>query len=65
MKYESIAEQVHELVKNPKGILSLEHRAQRGELKTHEVTVIQRVFSEYEVSGDVLTIETLPLGFWG
>lgn len=63
MNYESIAELVHELVKNPKSMLSIENRASE-ELKTKELTLIKRVFSECEVSGDVLAFDTLPLGFW-
>ncbi|OLN25545.1 hypothetical protein [Desulfosporosinus metallidurans] len=57
MSYESIAELVHGLVKNPNSILP-------AELKTNEFTIIQRVFSEYKVCGDIATFGTLPLGFW-
>ncbi|MDR3490790.1 MAG: hypothetical protein P4M12_01955 [Gammaproteobacteria bacterium] len=64
MSYESIAELVHALVKNPKGMLSLEFGLPSVELKTNEFTIIQRVFSECEVSGDAVTLGTLPLGFW-
>ena len=64
MSYESIAEMVHDLVKNPKSMLSRAHRLPSAELKTDEFTIIQRVFSEYEVSGDVVALGTLPLGFW-
>lgn len=60
MSNQSIAELVHDLVKNPKR----EHGILSAELKTNEVTIIQRVFCEYEVSGDVVTLGTLPLGLW-
>jgi len=60
MSYESIAELVHDLVKNPKSMWSLPS----AELKPNELTIIQRVFSECEVSGDAMTLGTLPLGFW-
>lgn len=63
MSNEKIAELVHELVKNPKSLLPLENKA-LGELKTQELTLINRVFCECETSGDILAIDTLPLGFW-
>lgn len=63
MSNEKIAELVHELVKNPKSMLSLKNRA-TGELKTKELSLIKRVFCECETAGDTLAIETLPLGFW-
>ena len=65
MNYESIANMVHDLIKNPKSMLSLEHGLSWGELNKNESAIIQTVFSKYEVSGDVLTPGTLPLGFWG
>ncbi|OLN25882.1 hypothetical protein [Desulfosporosinus metallidurans] len=65
MSYESIAELVHDLVKNPKSMLSQELGLPLAELKTNELNIIQRVFSECEVSGDVATIGLLPLGYWG
>lgn len=65
MSNQTIAELVHNLVKNPKSILSRELGLPSTELKTNEFTIIQRVFSEVEVSGDALTLGTLPLGFWG
>jgi len=64
MSYESIAELVYELVKNPKSMLSRELGLSSAKLKMNEFTIIQRVFSEYEVSGDVVALGTLPLGFW-
>ena len=60
MSYESIAELVHSLVKNPKSMLQLEHR-----LSSPELTIVQSVFSKYEVSGDTLAIDTIPLSYWG
>ncbi|MHB8125913.1 MAG: hypothetical protein ACYDEJ_09795 [Desulfitobacteriaceae bacterium] len=64
MSYESIAKLVHECVKNPKSLLSLEHGLPSTELKTNEFKIIQNVFSKYEVSGDTLTIGIKPLGEW-
>ena len=63
MDYQCIAELVHNLVKNPKNMLSLEHGL-LPELKTNESKIIQSVFSKYGVSGDVVTLGTLPLGLW-
>lgn len=65
MSNQSIAELVHDLVKNPKSMFSREHGIPSEELKTNEVAIIQRVFRQYEVSGDVLTLGYLPLRFWG
>lgn len=65
MNYKNIAELVNDLIKNPKNMLSQEHGVSSTEQKTNEFTIIQRVFSEYRVSGDILTYETLPLGYWG
>ncbi|GAB6156525.1 hypothetical protein JCM17380_52770 [Desulfosporosinus burensis] len=64
MSYDSIAELVNGLVKNPKSLLSLENGLPSTELKTHEFTIIQNVFSKYEVSGDTLTIGIQPLFTW-
>ncbi|TGE35000.1 hypothetical protein E4K67_27610 [Desulfosporosinus fructosivorans] len=65
MSYESIAELVHNLVKDPKSILKLENRLPSGEFDIKELTIVQNVFSKYEVSGDALAIEALPLDLWG
>lgn len=65
MSYESIAELVHDLVKNPKSISSRELGLPSVELKTSELAIIQRVFSKYEVSGSALTIGVIPQGMWG
>lgn len=64
MSYETIAKLVNDLVKNPKSMLSLEQELPSMELKTNELTVIQSVFSKYEVSGDALTIGIQPLITW-
>ncbi|MFZ3132657.1 MAG: hypothetical protein WA125_16550 [Desulfosporosinus sp.] len=64
MSYESIAKLVNDLVKNPESILSLEQGLPSTELKTNEITIIQNVFSKYEVSGDTLTIGIEPLIKW-
>ena len=64
MSNQSIAELVHDLVKNPKSMFSQQLRIPPVELKTNEVTIIQRVFADYEVTGDVVTLGTLPLGLW-
>lgn len=64
MNYERIAELVHKLVKNPKSLLTGELRLPSAELKMNELTTIQSVFSEFEVSGDVLTFRITPLDFW-
>lgn len=65
MSNQSIAELVHDLVKNPKSMFSRENGIPSEELKTNEFSIIQRVFSEYEVSGNVVTLGTLPRGLWG
>lgn len=65
MNYESIAELVHNLVKNPKNMMAREHGFFSAEIKTNELTIIQKVFSNYEVSGDALTIGVIPEGLWG
>jgi len=63
MNYQGIAELVHNLVKNPKNILSLEHGL-LPELNANESKIIQNVFSKYGVSDNVVTLGTLPLGLW-
>ena len=65
MNYEKIAEMVHHLVTNPKSILSQEQGLPQTELMTNEFTIIQKVFSKLEVSGNVLTIGISPQLFWG
>jgi len=65
MSYVSIAELVHDLVKNPKNMLSTELPQPSSDLNTNELTIIQRVFTKYEVSADTLTIGVTPMGVWG
>lgn len=64
MNYDSIAELVNKLVKNPKSVVSQENEIHSTKLKTNELTIIQNVFSKYEVSGDTLTISVKPLMMW-
>jgi len=64
MSYDSIAELVNKLVKNPKSMVSQEHEIHSSKLKSNELSIIQNVFSKYEVSGDTLTIKVLPLAEW-
>lgn len=64
MNYESIAKLVHEYVKNSESPLALEKRLSNKELKTGELSIIQGVFSRYEVSGDTLMIGTTPMIGW-
>jgi len=64
MNYESIAKTVHELIKNPERLLSLEHGLPSAKLKTNEFKSIQTVFSKNEVSGDVLTITMKTFVGW-
>jgi len=63
MNYQNIAELVHDLVKNPKSMLSSEHRL-FPEFKPDEFKIIQNVFSKYDVSGDAATLRISPLGIW-
>ena len=63
MSYQRIAELVHELVKTPKSMLQ-DKKLSLGQLKMNEFTSIQRVFSDLEVSRDVLTFESIPLDYW-
>ena len=64
MSYESIAELVHNLVKNPES-LSRENEFPSAELKTNEFAIIRNVFSKCELSGDALTVSVLPQYMWG
>jgi len=65
MSYDNIAEMVHDLVKNPKSMQARELGLCSAKPKSNEFTIIQRVFSEFEVSGDAMAIRTLPPIFWG
>jgi hypothetical protein len=62
VNYEKIANLVHECVKNPAKLL--ESKPQAAEAKSSEMSVIENVFSRYEVSGGVAAIEAGPLTMW-
>lgn len=64
MNYDSIAKMVHKCVKNPNSMLAKESGLAESRVKTQELSVIETVFSKYEVSGDVLTIGITPLDVW-
>jgi len=64
MNYNSIAKMVHKCVKNPGSILAKENGLAESGVKTKELSVLETVFSKYEVSGDVITIGAIPMGFW-
>lgn len=64
MNYDSIAEMVNGLVKETKGVVSQKQEPSSLELTKSESTIIQNVFSKYDVSGNALTIEALPLVGW-
>jgi len=64
MNYESIAKLVHSLVKNPSDMTSYEQRISSVKVLPHEFSIIQKVFSKYELSGDVVTIGVIPDGTW-
>jgi hypothetical protein len=64
MNYEKIAEMVHSLVKNPNDLTSYEQRISSVKVLPHEFFIIQKVFSNYELSGDVATIGVIPDGTW-
>jgi hypothetical protein len=65
MNYDNIAKMVHQYVKNPKSIIAKENGLVENGVKTKELSVIQTVFSKYEVSGDVITFGVTPLSYWG
>lgn len=64
LDYEKIAEMVHNLVKNPKSMPLYEQGLPSCKILTSEFSTIQRVFSKYEVSGDVGTLGVIPEGMW-
>lgn len=59
MNYKDIAKLVHDLVKN-----SQENNVLSTQTNDYEVAVIKRVFSELEVSGDIVSFGYIPLGYW-
>ncbi|MFZ3102365.1 MAG: hypothetical protein WA113_09265 [Desulfitobacteriaceae bacterium] len=63
MNYERIAEMVHELVKNPKSLLSSEQGVASKD--QNEFSIVKKVFSKYEVSGGTLTFAIIPESYWG
>jgi len=65
MNYQKIAEIVHDLVKTPRIMLSQKPGLPLREIKTHEFTIIQTVFSKFEVSGAALAVGVRPQSFWG
>ena len=64
MSYELIAQRVHELVKNPKILVSGEQGLSSGGLKINESDIIERVFSKHEVSGGAFAIDVIPEIYW-
>ena len=64
MNYQRIAEMVNELVTNPKSKAKQVMELSSTKLKMNEFTSIQSVFSKLEVSGGVLTFETISLDYW-
>ncbi len=64
MNYDSIAKMVHKCVKNPNSMLAKESGLAESRVKTQELSVIQTVFSKYEVSGNVISIGAIPLVYW-
>lgn len=64
MNYERIAEMVHRCVKNPNNLNVQENGLAEMEVKTEEFSVIQTVFSRFEVSGDAIAFEDTTLAFW-
>jgi len=65
MNYNSIAKMVHKCVKNPGIISAKENGLAESGVKTKELSIVETVFSKYEVSGDVISIQAIPLNFWG
>ncbi|AET65880.1 hypothetical protein Desor_0154 [Desulfosporosinus orientis DSM 765] len=64
MNYDSIAEMVNKLVKNPSSLSSSDQDQSSSELTKSEFAIIQNVFSKYGVSGNAVTIGALPLAEW-
>ncbi|WP_407311802.1 hypothetical protein [Desulfosporosinus sp. SB140] len=64
MNYELIAEMVHGLVKNNHIVAAYEQGVSSARILPNEFSVIQRVFSKYEATGDAVTIGIIPEGMW-
>ena len=59
MNYNEIAKFVHGLVKNQE-----QSDVSTLQINTHEIAVIKKSFSELEVSGDAVGLESIPVDFW-
>ena len=64
MNYELIAETVHGLVKNNHNAATYEQGASSTQILPNELSVIQRVFSKYQATGDTVNIGIIPEGMW-
>ncbi|KLU66418.1 hypothetical protein DEAC_c18170 [Desulfosporosinus acididurans] len=60
MNYNDIAKIVHDSVKNAHN-----NSLASTQINSHEATVIKKVLSDFEVSGEDITLGTIPLHFWG
>ncbi|WP_353853148.1 hypothetical protein [Dehalobacter restrictus] len=63
MNYESIANLVHDCVRNPKMLLA-QNSKQGNKVKPNEFTTVQNVFSDYTVSGGTISMTVSPLDSW-
>lgn len=64
MNYESIANLVHDYVKNPVSMVTKENRLSEIGVKPSEFSVIKNVFSRHEISGGTVAIEVGSLALW-
>ncbi|MCM1567637.1 MAG: hypothetical protein FNP40_03175 [Dehalobacter sp. 4CP] len=63
MNYDSIANLVHDCVRNPKMLLA--QNSKHGNMvKPTEFTTIQNVLSDYRVSGGTISMTVSPLDSW-
>lgn len=63
MNFDSIANLVHDCVKNPKALIQ-QNGADEKKVTATEFTVVQKVFSRYEVSGGTVAYVAGPLVDW-
>ncbi|QHA00090.1 hypothetical protein [Dehalobacter restrictus] len=63
MNYDSIANLVHDCVRNPKMLLA-QNSKQGNKVKSNEFTTVQNVFSDYRVSGGTVSMTVSTLGDW-
>ncbi|AHF09500.1 MULTISPECIES: hypothetical protein [Dehalobacter] len=63
MNYESIANLVHDCVRNPKMLLA-QNSQQGNKVKSNEFTAVQKVLSGYRVSGGAALITASPMESW-